>query len=128
MKNLKEIHNLIKSSEFTTKIQLFFNSRSYGEDYDPETNNYSKTYTNPITIKGLVRHITPESALWKVYGVSTDGAIEIICEKKYKDNFKNCAKVIVDDISYIVFRDNAGSNVSIINRPNNLIRISLKRA
>ena len=128
MKNLKEIHNLIRSSEFTTKIQIFFNSRSYGDDYDPETNNYTTTYKNPITIKGLVRQIAPESAVWKAYGVATSGAVEIITEKKHAEKFRNCVKVEIDSIDYNVLRDKTGSNASIISRPNNLVRISLIRS
>ena len=127
MKNIQEVHSIVKSSEFSSKIKLYLSSRSYGEDYDPETNNYTSTLRNPITIKGLVRQITPESAIWKVYGSSISGAVEIICEKKWKDSFKNCLKVEIDSEIYIVFRDTTGTNVAINDRPNNLIRVSLKR-
>lgn len=128
MKKLNEVHDLIKLSDFSTKIKIYFSSKSFGTDYDPESKNYTVTYKNPITIKGLVRHISAESSVWKVYGQATEGAVECIVEKKYKDNFKNCAKVEIDSVTYNVFRDKIGSNASIIERPNNLLRISLQRA
>src|SRR3990167_10969100 len=102
MKKIKEIHALIKDSEFSTKIKLFFGARTYSDSYDPETNNYSTTFSNPITIKGLVRHLTPESTIWKVYGTYTDGAVEIITSKKFTQNFRDCQKITIDDIEYSV--------------------------
>lgn len=127
MKKLREISNILKNNSFTTNVKLYMSTKVSGDAYDSYEKNYTLSNLNPITIKGLVRNISPETAFYKGYGQRLEGAKEIITEKRYVEAFKNCNKIIIDDVTYQVFREGLGNNVSIIERTNDLIRVTVTR-
>lgn len=127
MKKLIEINNLLKSSELSKKIKIFFSTKTAGDDFDPYEQNWTYTNLNPITIKAYVRQLSPTALVWREYGLKEQGAIEIITEKRYKDWFKNANKIEIDDIEYEVFREAVNQRAIITERPYNLIRIILQQ-
>jgi hypothetical protein len=128
MKKIRAIHDLINKSEFTEKIKIFFSTKTKGDDYDTYEKTYEITNLNPITIRGIVRMISPEALVWKQYGLNEIGAIEIITEYKYKKWFELCTKVEYKDDTYNVLKEATGSRAVIQARPNNTLRVILQKA
>ena len=127
MKKIELIHSLLKDSEYTEKIKLFFSTKSAGEDFDEYEKTYDYTELNPVTIRAIVRMVTPEALVWKQYGLKEMGAIEILTEEKYKKWFENCIKIEYKNDVYTVFKDSAGSRAIIQSRPNDIIRVVLMK-
>jgi hypothetical protein len=127
MKRIKEIHNLIESNEFTTKIKIFFSTKEVPAHYDSYEQSFEYTNLNPQTIKGIVRELSGETLVWRQYGLHETGAVEIIVSDKYKTWFELCTKVEINSDSYSVFKDTAGSRALIQRRSNNLLRVILQK-
>lgn len=109
-----------------TKIYIYFATKEAGEDFDPETKNYTWTNLPPKTITGYITQLTPEKLVWKNYGLQEMGAISVLCEAKYKEWFKHCNRVVVNGNDYSVFRLGAGKQATIEDRPGNLIKVTLE--
>lgn len=128
MKRNKQLHELIKNNRFAEKVRVFFSTTSKGDDYDKYEKTVEYTELNPLTIKAVVRMISPEALVWKQYGLSQMGAIEIVTEGKYKKWFELCTKVEYKEDTYNVFKDTTGSRAIIQTRPNDTIRVVLEKA
>ena len=124
-KRIPYINRLIKRN--ATKISIFFSTESFGADYDPDNNNVTRTNLNPLTIKGYVTEISAEALVWKQYGLKSVGAVEILCEKKYRGWFENCNKIEIDDNEYEVMKEGVGNRAQIQARPYQLIRVILQK-
>lgn len=127
MRKIKEIQDLISDSEFSTKVLLFFATKSTEADFTPQEGNYVYTNLNPLTIRAYVRDISPEALVWKQYGLSNTGSKEIVTKAKYADWFKNCNKVEIDGDEYAVWKEAAGNRAIIEKRPFNTIRVILQK-
>lgn len=121
------INNILRKPEFATKIRLFFSSAAPGDFYDSYENNLTFSNLNPITIKGYVRNLSPETAFWKQYGLHEAGMMEILCEAKYSDYFKRCNKISIGDSNYQVYKDGGGTRTMITERPMNLLRVVVSK-
>lgn len=126
-KRNKQINDLLKNSNLTTKITIYFSTKSVGEDFDSREKNYEYSNLNPQTIKGYVRDIKPESLFWRQIGVSEVGAKEIICEEKYGDWLKIANKIEIDGNEYHVYRENVGNRFLISQMPFKLIKVILQK-
>ncbi|MCK9626551.1 MAG: hypothetical protein M0R23_08870 [Bacteroidales bacterium] len=127
MKKITYISRLLKNANLTTKILIYFSSKTAGDDFDPYEQNYTYTNLNPIAIKGYVSSISPEALVWKSYGLKEIGAKEILCDEKYEKWFRNANKVEIDGDVYEVFRESTGNRVIIQKRPHKLIRVVLAK-
>lgn len=123
--NIPFIQKLIK--ENGTKILVYPAVKSVGDDYDAEEKNYTWTDLPPYTLRGYVQQISPEALVWKAYGLQEMGAIEILCEAKYKNWFKVANRVVVNGDEYSVFKTGTNNRVLIQDRPYNNIRVILQR-
>lgn len=128
MRSIKFINDLIEKEEFTTKVTVYFATVSYPEDYDKYENNLTHTNLNPLSLKGYVREISPESLVWRQMGLQEMGAKEIICKERYRGWFQKCNKVVIDGDDYSVMKEGTGGNSLISKRPYGLIRVVLKKA
>lgn len=128
MKDIYEIQKLISTSDFNKKIQICFGRKTVGEDFDSYEKNYTRNALNPITIKGLVRFISPQALVWKKYGLMKSGSIQIYTHSKYKTWFEQASKVLVDREEYTVYNDGSGNQSSILELKGNIISIVLERA
>ena len=124
-KRIPYINRLIKRN--ATKISIYFSTPSFDESYDTYNNNVTRTNLNPLTIKGYVTEISPGGLAFKAYGLKEIGAIEILCEKKYRSWFENCNKIVIDDEEYEIFREGVGSRAIISSRPYQLINVILQK-
>ena len=123
--NIPFIQKLIK--EHGTKILVYPAVKSVGDDYDAEEKNYTWTDLPPYSLRGYIQQISPEALVWKTYGLQEMGAIEILCEAKYKNWFKIANKVVVNGDEYSVFKTGVNNRVLIQDRPYNNIRVILQR-
>jgi hypothetical protein len=125
MKTPNEIKQLIK--ENGTKVYIYFAVKSMGDDYDTYTKNYTYTNLNPHVLNAWLYTISPEKLVWRQYGLQETGAIELLCEAKYKDWFKACNRIVINDEDYSCFKVGADSRALIFARPGNMIRVILER-
>lgn len=122
--NLPIVKNLINDKG--TKILIYFSTKKAGPDFDPYTKNYTFVDLPPKTILGYVTQVTPEKLVWKQYGLQELGAIEILCESKYKDWFKNCNRVVINEQDYRVFKLGQGKLAIVQDRAGGLIKVTLE--
>jgi len=123
--NIPDIKELVRVNG--TKVYVYFATKSAGDDYDPEEKNYTYTNMNPLVIKAYLTQISPEKLVWKQYGLQEMGAVELLCEAKYKNWFKICNKIVIDDNEYAVFKVGNGNRVLIQERAGDMIRVILER-
>jgi len=126
-KRNKEVENLLKTSYNTTKILIYFSTKTAGADFDPYEKNYTYTNLNPKAIKAYVRDIKAEKLVWNQYGLAEAGAKEIICEEKYAEWMRLATKIEIDSDAYQVYKDNVGGKMLIEKRPFKLCRVILQR-
>lgn len=127
MKKIPELKNILKDIEFTKKVFIYMSTKAGGDDYDNFEGNYVYTELNPIPIKAYVREVSAEALVYKQYGLHQMGAVELICEARYKNYFLNSNKIVIDSVTYQVFKEGGGNRTYIQDRPYNLIRVVLSR-
>lgn len=125
MTQFKEVKKLIRQTG--SKVFIYFGVREAGDDYDEEEQNFAYVNLNATCIKGWVSQISPEKLTWKQYGLENTGAVELLCDAKYKNWFKYCNKIVIDDVEYSVFKSAVGSRVMIYDRAGDLIRVILQK-
>lgn len=120
------INKLLKNKEHSTKIYLYFATKTAGDDFDPYEKNYIFSNLNPLVVKAYVRELTSEAAFYKQYGLHQSGAKEIICEGRWRTAFENANKIEIDSIEYQTFK--GGNNkTTITKRPYNMVRVVVVR-
>lgn len=122
-KHNKDVEKIFKDSGLSTKIQIFFSTKSFPEDYDPEENNYTLSKLNPKTIRGYITEVSASSLVWKSYGLHNIGAKEILCDSRYKSWFQNCAKIMIENEEFQTYREAAGGRAIISERKFRMIRV-----
>jgi len=93
---------------------------------DPYEKNESKVYSNPLTIKALVRQVSYESLHWKYYGQLPVGSIELITEKKNKTLLRTAEKIIYDGVEFKCWKDEA-KGFAILEREDYIIVVLAKK-
>ena len=126
-KHIPDVSKILKHTDFTSKITIYFSSKTAGADYDPYEQNYTYTNLNPITIRGFVSELSAEALVYKHYGLQNLGMKEILCDARYKKYFQNCNKLTIDGDNYTVFKEGTGNKTMISNRSNKLIRVVVTR-
>ena len=109
-----------------TKIYIYFGTAVYGPDYDPNSNNVTYTLLPPKVINGYTKQISSSALVWKEYGLQEMGSIEILCDSKYTDWFKNCVSVVVNNKKYRAYKFGQGKLAIIEDRGHGLIRVALQ--
>ena len=104
-KHIRQFEDLMDKDFTAEKITLYFAMETALEGYDPYEHNTTPSNLNPKTIRGYIHHITPEQLIYKQYGLSNMGALEIVVDSKYYDWFKIANKITIDSIDYRVMRE-----------------------
>lgn len=128
LRKIPFITKLLKNRHYTTKVYIYFSTKTAGDDYDPYEKNYTYTNLNPRVIKAYVRDVSPEALVYKQYGLSEMGAKEILCESKYKNWFEKANKIEIDGDKYTPFLKAAGNRAIIVGRPFGMIKIVLAKS
>lgn len=102
--NIRQFQNLMTKDYTATKIQLSFAIEEFEDGYDPYEHNATLVNLNPKTIKGYIHTLTPEQLVYKQYGLSNTGAVEIVIEEKYYNWFKIANKIEIGEIQYKTMR------------------------
>ena len=104
-RHIREFEHLMLKDYTAEKITLYFAIEVAAEGYDPYEHNTTPSNLNPKTIRGYIHNITPEQLIYKQYGLSNVGAIEIVVDEKYYNWFKLANKITVAGIDYLVMRE-----------------------
>jgi len=124
---IKEFETLMLKDYTATKIKLYFASEVAENGFDSYEENTTPSNLNPKTIRGYIHAVTPEQLVYKTYGLSNIGALEIIVDEKYYNWFKIANKIEVNDIDYRVMREgNAKGNI-IAKRAFKMVKVVLVR-
>ena len=124
---IKEFETLMLKDYTATKITLYMATEVANDGFDSYEENTTPSNLNPKTIRGYIHTVTPEQLVYKTYGLSNIGALEIIVDEKYYNWFKIANKIEIDDIDYRVMREgNAKGNV-VAKRAFKMVRIVLVR-
>jgi hypothetical protein len=134
-KYVRQFQDLMTKDYTATKIKLSFPIHTYENGYDPYENNATLVNLNPKTIKGYIHHLTPEQKIYKQYGLSNVGMIEIIVEDKYYNWFKIANKIEIEEVEYKTMRvgNAAGTHSNpkgtiVAKRAFRMVRLALVRA
>ena len=121
----------MKSNYTSTKVTVYFATKTAGADWDEYENNLTETNLNPKTIKAYVHDVTPEQFVYKNFGTVNTGTKEVICDNKYYTWFKTANKIEIDSVEYIVLDKGTGSTGKASNtvtlRAFNMIKVVLMR-
>jgi hypothetical protein len=126
-KTNRQIKQLLTNSNFSTKIYLYFSTKTIGDDYDEYEKHYTYTNLNPLVVRAYVSDIKPEALVWKQYGLQEQGAKEILCEERYAKWFRLANKITIDDDQYVIYKEGMASKALITKRPLGLVKIVLFR-
>lgn len=120
-----EFEKIIKDKSIATTVKIFFSYKAAGDDFDPLEKNYTFYNLNPVTIKGYVRDLKPETQYWKQYGYNEGGVKELFCDAKYAQWFRNCNKVEINSDTFRTYKEAPGKQVLITQYPFKIIRVVL---
>lgn len=123
MKNQIDLFTILKNEELLKTLYVY---STYERVDDPYEQTRTRVYLNPLTIKGLIRQISPEALHWKYYGQIPSGSIEIIAEKKYKTLFKTAQKIKYNDEHFSCWKSEA-KGFAIIEKSDYLVVILAKK-
>ena len=127
MKRIPVLSRLLtKRDDLLSKVYFYFSTKYAGEDYDPIEKNWSYANLNPQTAKMYVREIDAESLVWRQMGMQETGAVEILCEEKYKNWFLTASKIEINSDEYEVYKEATG-RVLIQKRPFKVLRVILRK-
>ena len=98
--HIREFETLMGKDYTATKITIYMAVKVAEEGYDPYEGNLTSSNLNPKTIRGYIHPVTPQQLIYKMYGLSNIGAVEIICDQKYIPWFKTANKIEIENVEY----------------------------
>ena len=104
-KRIRQFETLMTKDYTATKIKIYMAIETALDGYDPFEDNTTPSNLNPKTIRGYIHNITPEQLIYKQYGLSNMGAVEIVVDEKFYNWFKIANKITIEDINYKVMRE-----------------------
>jgi hypothetical protein len=118
-----DLFNLFKNEG---KLETLLVYAAKETSVDPYEKNTTKTYLNPLPIKGLIRQVSFEALHWKYYGQIPVGSIEVIAEKKYLTLFRTADKIQYKDNFFKCYKDDA-QGFAILERSDYVVVILAKK-
>ena len=76
------------------------------QEIDPYEKNVEITMLNPFPIKAIVTDLVATQSQWKMPGIVTEKAKEIIIEKKYESLLLKSRKIQIDNDYYVGWKQN----------------------
>ena len=95
------MEELFREKSRTIKIYL-----GIEVEIDPYEKNVETTILNPFPIKAIVTDLVASQSQWKMPGIITEKAKEIIIEKKYESLLLKSQKIKIDNDYYVGWRQN----------------------
>jgi len=75
---------------------------------DPFEENVNVTLLAPIPIRGLVNDLISSQIKWKMIGIDTSKAKELIIPNSKRNLIEQSQEIGIDDERYLGYRDNSG--------------------
>jgi len=98
---MNELDDLFKQTAQTIFIYIALETET-----DPFEHTVSKTVFPPLPIKAIVNDLTSTQAKWKMTGIETNRAKEILIHKRDIGNLELSNKIEIDGIDFLGWRDN----------------------
>ena len=73
---------------------------------DPYEKNKSLVYLNPLPIKAIITDLISSQIQWKLPGINTTDAKNLMVEKKYRSLLEDSRKIEIDGTEYEGWKDN----------------------
>ena len=89
--------------EISQKIQIYVGKEV---ETDPYEHSVMVVLYNPISISAIVTDLIASQIQWKMPGIRTSRAKEVIIEDKYENLFLMSQKITIDNVDYQGWRDN----------------------
>jgi len=103
-------------------------STTKGPNFDPERQaGYVVTLQNPMSVKAIVRTVSPESMILKELGQVDTDALELLIKDKDIDLIKLSEKIVVNGNDYYKFNESVGGKFLIWKRSFNYYRVWIWR-
>lgn len=117
------LFNILREEGKLETLHVYASTEAITDPYEKTT---STVYMNPLSIKALVRQVSPEALHWKYFGSIPFGSIEIITEKKNKTLFKTADKIKYNEEYYKCWK-NDEKGFSFLERQDYIIVILTKK-
>jgi len=78
---------------------------------DPYKENKTVSYLNPIAIRAIVTDLIMSQIVWKLPGIKTTKAKEVLIEARNNSLLEQSYKIEIDSETYYAWKDNAGDNI-----------------
>jgi len=114
-----DLFNLLKNEGQLSTLYVYAAKETIDDPYEKTK---TKTYNNPLPIKGLIRQVSFEALHWKYFGLIPVGSIEVIAEKKYLTLFRTANKIKYNDNFYSCWK-NDSKNFAIMEKNDYIIVI-----
>ena len=118
-----DLFNLFRNEGKLETLQVYAAKETQDDPYEKTS---TKTYNNPLPIKGLIRQVSFEALHWKYFGLIPVGSIECIAEKKYLTLFRTADKIKYGDNYFKTWKDDS-HGFAILERPDYVIIILAKK-
>lgn len=125
MKNKPSFLDLNHLRDELVTLKVVVKKETVDDPY--EKNKIVSIAFNPKYIKGIVREIDGSRLVWELYGLKEKGAIELICDKKYKSLLKKASTLEYKDESYVIYKSSRSKKSKITQKDNYLV-IVLERS
>jgi len=83
--------------EESQKIKIYMTTEV---ETDPYEHTVEHTNLNPLPIRALIADLTPSQLNWKMPGIATESAKELIIEKKYRSLLEKSYWIEIDGDKY----------------------------
>lgn len=93
---------------------------------DPFEQNVTVSFQNPIPIEAIISTVSPEKAVWKIYGIKVMEAKDLIVRDKHISLFRLSQKVTIDGNEFYPYKD-ATVNFTIMPLREGFSRITIWR-
>lgn len=104
MEKRLDLFNIFKNEGQLETLYVYQSTETIDDPYEKTS---TKTYMNPLPIKGIIRQVSWESLKWKYPGLIPNGSIEVIAEKKYETLFQTADRIKYKDDYYKCWKDDS---------------------
>ena len=104
MNKLFSIFDILKNEGKLVKVLLYVARETVDDPYEKTT---TKSYLNPITVKGMITPLSLSSLRWKYYGNLPSGSIQLIVEPGNKNLILLSDKIQVGNNYYHCWKDDS---------------------
>jgi len=80
---------------------------------DPFEKNTSEANLTPYVIKAMITDLISSQVAYKMPGIITEKAKELMIEKKHKTLIESCNMIQISGENYYGWRDNSGKNLQL---------------